>query len=62
MDVIHPDFRKHFGMDEQTVRWTENWKNGHVWKVVNSDMKSNRRPETNDLDARVGHTLNKFAD
>lgn len=53
VDIIRPDFRKAFDtvsrktvkeklvkyeMDEQMVRWTENWLNGQ--RVVISDMTS----------------------
>ena len=33
-------------LDEQTVRWIENWLNGQTWKLVISGMKSSWRPVT----------------
>lgn len=35
-----------YGLDEQTVRWTENWLKGHAQRVVISDTKSGWRPVT----------------
>lgn len=35
-----------YGLDEQTVRWTENWLKGHALRVVISDTKSGWRPVT----------------
>ncbi|GAB0210319.1 mitochondrial enolase superfamily member 1 [Grus japonensis] len=35
-----------YGLDEQTVRWIENWLNGWAQRVVISGMKSSWRPVT----------------
>ena len=37
------------GLDEQTVRWTENWVNGQAQRVVISGTKSSWRPITSDV-------------
>lgn len=59
MDVVHLDFSKIFvavshnilivklskyGIDEWTVRWTENWLDGRAQRVVLSGAKSSWRP------------------
>ncbi|PKU45823.1 rna-directed dna polymerase from mobile element jockey- hypothetical protein [Limosa lapponica baueri] len=36
-----------YGLDEQTVRWTENWLNCQIQRVVISGRKSSWRPLTN---------------
>ncbi|KAK4811069.1 hypothetical protein QYF61_016355, partial [Mycteria americana] len=61
MDIVYIDFRKAFdtvshkilidklmkyGLDEQTVRWFENWLNGWAQRVVISGTKSSWRPVT----------------
>ncbi|KAK4810736.1 hypothetical protein QYF61_007710 [Mycteria americana] len=61
VDIVYLDFRKAFdpvshkiliekllmfGLDEQTVRWIENWLNGWAQRVVVSGTKSSRRPVT----------------
>jgi len=35
-----------YGLDEQTVRWVENWLNGQAQTVVISGMKSSWKPVT----------------
>jgi len=58
VDIVYLDFRKAFdtafhkiriekllkcGLDEQTVRWTENWLNGQAHRVVVSHKKASWR-------------------
>ncbi|KAK4826088.1 hypothetical protein QYF61_005047 [Mycteria americana] len=38
-----------YGLDEQTVRWIENWLNGWTQRVVISGTESSWRPVTNDV-------------
>ena len=59
MDIVYFNFSKAFntvflkilieelmkyGLDEQTVKWTENWLNDKVQRVVISSTKSSWRP------------------
>jgi len=61
VDVVYLDFSKAFdtvshnillgklrkcGLDEWSVRWTENWLNGRTQRVVVSRAESGRRPVT----------------
>ncbi|GAB0204775.1 hypothetical protein GRJ2_002943100 [Grus japonensis] len=38
-----------YGLDKQTVRWTENWLDDWAQKVVTSDMEFSWMPVTNDV-------------
>jgi len=38
-----------YGLDEQRVRWTENWLKGQAQSVVISDTKSSWRPVISDV-------------
>ncbi|PKU31043.1 rna-directed dna polymerase from mobile element jockey- hypothetical protein [Limosa lapponica baueri] len=55
VNIVYLDFRKAFNtvshkiLDEQTVRWIENWLNGPAHRVVISDTKSSWRPVTSDV-------------
>ncbi|KAK4811114.1 hypothetical protein QYF61_019745 [Mycteria americana] len=42
-----------YGLDEQTVRWTENWLNSRAQRVLISGMKSSCRPVTSGRGLRL---------
>ncbi|GAB0179152.1 mitochondrial enolase superfamily member 1 [Grus japonensis] len=64
LDIVYLDFSKAFdtvshkiliekvllyGMNEQTVRWIENWLNGWIQRIVISGTKSSWRPGTSSV-------------